>query len=275
MKSNKVLSNDSLKGLDDRIKALEKFQGLIRTIGIVLAFLGLSGGGVLWYGYACLKDRESMMRKDLAALQKEYQEALVNINKLKSESAALFSSALDKYDKMSESYLQLRKSVTRAAEESSLALENAGNFTSSVEQAKKAAVKAEGATEESKKILQESRVMAQKILATSTVVQESQRAIEEFVATRLKAAQNPKTEPATFEIEITGSSVTCSFVEGVSVPYSRKISGSFADTIVVVPKDSVCVVKVKGNFCDIKISKSLQGRVVVESSGSSCDVTYQ
>ena len=275
MKSHQDVDGEKLKDLDGRIRALEKFQRQVLTIGTVLAALGLTGGGLLWMGYSGLKNREVTIRNDFQGLQKEYQEALTNINKLKSENAQLFSSTIDKYDKISESYLQLRQNVTKAAEESSLALDKAGNLALSVEQANKAAMKAEESTEESKKILQESRAIAQKTVATSTVVQESQRAIEEFVATHLSANENSKVELPKFEISITGSSVTCSFVEGVSVPYSRKISGNFADTTVVVPKDSVCVVKVSGNFCKIKISKSLQGRVVVENSGASCGVTYQ
>lgn len=275
MKSHKNIDGEELKGLDGRIRVLEKFQRNVLMIGTVLAALGLTGGGLLWMGYRGLKNREVTIRNDLLGLQKEYQEALTNINKLKSENAQLFSSALDKCDKISESYLQLRQNVTKAAEESSLALDKAGNLALSVEQANKAARKAEESTEESKKILQETRAIAQTTLATSTVVQESQRAIEEFVATHLSANENSKAELAKFEIVITGSSVTCSFVEGVSVPYSRKISGNFANTTVVVPKDSVCVVKVSGNFCRIRISKSLQGRVVVENSGSSCEVIYQ
>ena len=242
--------------------------------GTVLAAFGLTGGGLLWMGYSGLKNREVTIRNDLLGLQNEYQEALTNINKLKSENAQLFSSALDKYDRISESYLQLRQNVTKAAEASSLALDKAGNLALSVDQANKAARKAEESTEESKKILQEARAIAQKTLATGTVVQESQRAIEEFVATHLSANEKYKAELVKFEITITGSSVTCSFIDGVSVPYSRKISGNFADTTVVVPKDSVCVVKVSGNFCKMRISKSLQGRVVVENSGSSCEVIY-
>ena len=262
------------KSLEDRLAAVEKFVSILKWSGSLLTIFGLSAGGVLWFGYNGLKEQEIKIRKDFSGLQKEYCEAQENINRLRAENADTFASALDKYDRMSESYLELRKNVTKASEESSVALEKAGNLVLSVEQACDAAARAEKTVADNKKLLEESRVIAEKVTAIGVTVQESQLALEEFVAKRLNEQTKKSTQVVTFTVEITGSSVTCSFVDGVSAPYSRKISGAFAETVVTVPESSICIVKVSGPFCTIKIKRLLQGRVIVEGGGSSCTVKY-
>lgn len=271
MKEVRVKKN---KSIEDRIVALEKFVSMLKLGGSLLTILGLSAGGLLWLGYNGLKEQEAKIRNDYFELQKEYCDAKDNITRLRAENADAFAAALVKYDSMAETYSELREKVSTASAESLEALEKAGNLVASVEQACDAAARAERAVVDNKKLLEESRVFAEKVNAIGVTVQESQHALEEFVATKLNNHQEEAAPATKFTVEITGSSVTCDFIDGVSVPYSRKISGSFAKTIVTVPENSICIVKVSGSFCTIKVKKSLQGRVIVEGGGGSCSVKY-
>ena len=263
------------KSLEDRIAAVEKFVFVLKLGGSFLTFLGLSAGGLLWFGYNGLKEQEVKIHNDFSRLRQEYCEAKDNINRLRAENADIFATTLGKYDKMAESYLELRKNVTKASEESSVALEKAGNLVVSVEQARDAAARAEKTVLDNNKILAESRAIAEKVNSTGISVQESQRALEEYIATNICDISRFAQQDTRFTVEITGYNATCSFISGISVPYSRKISGSYSNTVVVVPEDSLCIVKVSGSYCKITIDKSLQGRVIVEGDGRSCEVTYK
>lgn len=274
MKGRITESSKKSKSIEDRLAEVEKVVSAVKLGGAILSILGISLGGALWIGYSGLKNQEIEMRTKLTGLQKEYREAQDHINKLRTENADVFAAAIDKYDKMAESYLELRKNVTKASNESSMALEKAGSLVASVEQACDAAARAEKAVADNNKILDESRVIAEKVNAIGVAAQESQHALEEYIATKFDDKLHSAQQSTQFTVEITGYSATCSFIKGVSVPYSRKISGSFTDTVVVVPENSICIVKVSGSYCEIKIEKSLQGQVIVEGKGHSCEVTY-
>lgn len=271
MMSKNTVKND----IESRIVAIEKGIKYFKLIGTCLAALGLSLGGVLWHGYGKLKESEASLSKDFANLQHEYFTAQEKINDLKAESARVFSSSLDRYDKMSESYLELRKNVTKASEEASLALTKAGDLSRAVVDSIRAAERSEKAMNENAKILEDVKNESKKASSSCVAIQDAQRALEEYLGKVIKDRSTEKSSaPSIFTVEISGSSSTCTFIDGVSVPYSRKISGSFSNSIVIVPENSVCIVKVRSAFCEVKIKQKLQGRVIVDSSGSSCDVRY-
>ena len=258
--------------IENRLVAIEKMMFLVKIIGASFAIIGTSAGGILWYGYSKLKEREVLIRGDFEALQLEYQKARDNINALKAENSKIFSSALDKYDKMSESYLELRKNVTKASEVAALAFAKSGDLVQSVEQSKTAAEKSEKAVTDNYRILGETQEKYRQVVAVCAGMQETQRALEKYLAKKFQ--DTTKKTITSFTVDVSGSSSTCTFIAGESIPYSRSVGGSFTDTTIVVPPNSICIVKVRSSFSTIRIKKELQGRVIVENTGSSCDVKY-
>lgn len=259
----------SEKSLEKRITTIEKSMLVLKVGGIVLAVIGISAGGVLWKGYGTLKEKEQSVFNDYVKLQDTYQEALQQINSLKAENAKVFSSSLDKFDKMSESCLELRQKVTTASEEASKAMQKAGNLVKAVELACESAKKADEAAKDNARILDEVKNKSAQIEALSTSVRESQRALEVYLADKISHRSNKP-----FEIVFSGFCSTCTFFEGASVPYSRKIQGDNLSSVVAVPPGESCVVKFDGDNCCIRIQSKLQGRVIVDGGGFNSRVEY-
>lgn len=269
-------------GLDERVAKLERAYRIIQLVGVVLGIFGISGGAILWYGYSSLKDKESEIKNDYNKLCLDSQKAADRITgiwekigeaekdfcALKKDNAKILSDALDKYSALSDAYLELKEKVTKANEAASTALSRAGELIAAVETATSAAAKSENASQSNAAILKQAQGVAQEIKASFSAMQDSQRALEAYLSSKILDKERE------FTVEITGSSSNCSFISGESIPYSRKIGGSFSKSVVVVPKGSICKVKVTASFCDLTIQKELQGRVIVEGNGSSCEVRY-
>lgn len=269
-------------GLDERVAKLERAYRIIQLVGVVLGIFGISSGAILWYGYSSLKDKESEIKNDYNKLCLDSQKAADRITgiwekigeaekdfcALKKDNAKILSDALDKYSALSDAYLELKEKVTKANEAASTALSRAGELIAAVETATSAAAKSENASQSNAAILKQSQGVAQEIKASFSAMQDSQRTLEAYLSSKILDKERE------FTVEITGSSSNCSFISGASIPYSRKIGGSFSKSVVVVPKGSICKVKVTASFCDLTIQKELQGRVIVEGNGSSCEVRY-
>ena len=120
-------NSKSEKSLEDRVSSLEASMSRLLIAGGVLALFGLSAGGLLWSGYASLRDKEISVRNDFSQLEKDYAAAQENIASIKAENVRIFTEALDKYDKMSQSYLELRTKVLCANEAAEDALRKAGD----------------------------------------------------------------------------------------------------------------------------------------------------
>lgn len=262
------------QGLDKRVTSIEKDMFILKVGGVVLAVLGISAGGILWKGYDALKEKEQAVFNDYDRIQDTYQEALRQINSLKAENAKVFSSSLDKFDKISESYLELRQKVTEASEEASKAMKKAGDLSKAVELAAKSAQVADAAAKANAQILEDVKNKALQVEALSTSACESQRALEAFLSLKLAALNSKQTSNKPFEIVFSGFNSTCTFVEGASIPYSRKISGDHISSVVTVPPNEVCVVKLNGDHCHVRIQARLQGRVIVEGGGFNSRVEY-
>ncbi len=254
---------------EKRLKALEKTMSILKVGGIVLTVIGISAGGLLWKGYDALKKREQAVFDDYSKLQDMYQDALKEINSLKAENAKVFSNSLDKFDKMSESYLELRQKVTLASEEASTAMHKAGDLSQAVELACKAARAADAAAKDNARILGEVKNKALQVEAVSAAARESQRALEVFLSDKITKRSNKP-----FEIVFSGFNSTCTFMEGASLPYSRKIHGDHLSSVVIVPPDEACVVKLSGDHCRVRIQAKLQGRVIVDGGGFNSHIEY-
>ena len=269
-------------GLDIRVSKLESVYRRIQFVCVALGVLGISGGTILWYGYSSLKDKEREIRNDYNKLWLDSQKAADRITDiwekisdaekdfcaLKKDNAKVLSDALDKYSALSDAYIELKGKVTKANDVASTALSRAGELIISVEKAASAAAKSENASQTNVVILKQTQKVATEVKASFAAMQDSQRALEAYLSGKIADKERE------FTVEISGSSTHCSFVSGESIPYSRKIGGSFSRSVVVVPKNSICRVKVSASFCDISIQRELQGRVIVEGSGSSCSVRY-
>ena len=254
---------------EKRLTSLEKAMFVLKVGGIVLAVIGISAGGLLWKGYDVLKEKEQTVFSDYSRLQDMYQEALKEINALKAENAKVFSSSLDKFDKMSESYLELRQKVTLASEEASKAMHKAGDLSKAVELACKSAETADAAAKDNARILEEVKTKALRVEALSKAACESQRALEVFLSDKFSKRNNKP-----FEIVFSGFNSTCTFMEGASVPFSRNIHGDHLSSVVIVPPDETCVVKLRGDHCRVRIQAKLQGRVIVDGGGFNSHVEY-
>ena len=218
-------------GLDERIAKLERAYRIIQLVGVVLGIFGISGGAILWYGYSSLKDKESEIKNDYNKLCLDSQKAADRITGiwekigeaekdfcvLKKDNAKILSDALDKYSALSDAYLELKEKVTKANEAASTALSRAGELIAAVETATSAAAKSENASQSNAAILKQAQGVAQEIKASFSAIQDSQRALEAYLSSKILDKERE------FTVEITGSSSNCSFISGESIPYSRKI----------------------------------------------------
>ena len=268
-------NSKSEKSLEDRISSLEASMSRLLIAGGVLALFGLSAGGLLWSGYASLRDKEISVRNDFSQLEKDYAAAQENIASIKAENVRIFTEALDKYDKMSQSYLELRTKVLCANEAAEDALRKAGDLTKAVGLAKESADQSAAIANKNATILSDVRTQAQQIGTACTLVRDMQSAMEAYLADKLKQLDGQRAvKMATFEVSVTGFQSTCTFVNGKSIPYPRTIGGSYSNSTVVVPENSVCLVKTIGSYSEVRIHESIRDRVIVETKGFQNRVSY-
>ena len=255
--------------LEDRVEKLELHISFLKWGAFVLALFGASAGGLLWSGYQSLKDEAEEVRSQYESVKQDCALARQNVLDVKTESAKVMATSLEEYEKLAVANLELRKTALKANADALEAIERAGQSSVAVATATASSSKAERAVEENAKILNEIKKMGQEASAIGSGVREAQRALEAYLARRIPSQGIQK-----FTVDISGFQATCSFVDGESIPYQRSIAASHSNSVVVVPPNTVCIVKVTGSHCRICIQSAIKDRVIVEGSGFSLKTSY-
>lgn len=255
--------------LEDRVKKLELHISFVKWGAFVLALFGASAGGLLWCGYQSLKDEAEKVKSQYESVKQDCALARQTVVDVKTESAKVMASSLEEYEKLAAANLELRKTAFKANADALEAIERAGQLSVAVATATASSSKAEKAVEENAKILNEIKKMGQEASAIGSGVREAQRALEAYLAKRM-----PPQNVQSFIVEVTGFQATCSFVAGESIPYQRRIAADYSSSVVVVPLNTVCIVKVTGDYCRICIQSQIKNRVIVEGNGFSLKTSY-
>lgn len=100
------------------------------------------------------------------------------------------------------------------------------------------------------------------------LAQDMIRNLDEYIAKSLK------TPPQMFTVDVSGPMAKCTLVDGIGVPYPRKVAGKMANALVVVPSGCVCSVRISGKMCRIRIQSKIRNRVIVENDGKMGKVEY-
>lgn len=255
--------------LEDRVKKLELHILFVKWGAFVLALFGVTAGGLLWSGYQSLKDEAEKVKSQYESIQQDCALARQNVIDVKTESAKVMATSLEEYEKLAAANLELRKTALKANADALEAIELAGQLSVAVATATASSSKAEKAVEENARILNEIRKMGQEAPAIGSGVREAQRALEAYLAKRM-----PSQNVQRFIVEVTGFQAKCSFVTGESIPYQRRIAADYSNSVVVVPLNSICIVKVTGDYCRICIQSQIKDRVIVEGNGFSLKTSY-
>jgi len=255
--------------LEDRVKKLELHISLVKRGAFVLALFGASAGGLLWHGYQSLKDEAEKVKSQYESVKQDCALARQAVVDVKTESAKVMASSLEEYEKLAAANLELRKTALKANTDALEAIERAGQLSVAVATATASSSKAEKAVEENAKILNEIKKMGQEASAIGSGVREAQRALEAYLAKRI-----PVNNVKSFIVEVTGFHATCSFVAGESIPYQRRIAADYSSSVVVVPLNTICIVKVTGDYCRMSIQSQIKNRVIVEGNGFSLKTSY-
>lgn len=255
--------------LEDRVKKLELHISFVKRGAFVLALFGASAGGLLWHGYQSLKDEAEKVKSQYESVKQDCALARQAVVDVKAESAKVMASSLEEYEKLAAANLELRKTALKANTDALEAIERAGQLSVAVATATASSSKAEKAVEENAKILNEIKKMGQEASAIGSGVREAQRALEAYLAKRI-----PVNNVKSFIVEVTGFHATCSFVAGESIPYQRRIAADYSSSVVVVPLNTICIVKVTGDYCRMCIQSQIKNRVIVEGNGFSLKTSY-
>ena len=255
--------------LEDRVKKLELHISFVKRGAFVLALFGASAGGLLWHGYQSLKDEAEKVKSQYESVKQDCALARQAVVDVKTESAKVMASSLEEYEKLAAANLELRKTALKANTDALEAIERAGQLSVAVATATASSSKAEKAVEENAKILNEIKKMGQEASAIGSGVREAQRALEAYLAKRI-----PVNNVKSFIVEVTGFHATCSFVAGESIPYQRRIAADYSSSVVVVPLNTICIVKVTGDYCRMCIQSQIKNRVIVEGNGFSLKTSY-
>ena len=255
--------------LEDRVKKLELHLSFVKWGAFVLALFGVSAGGLLWRGYQSLKDEAEKVKSEYDSVKQDCALARQAVVDVKTESAKVMATSLEEYEKLSAANLELRKTAFKANADALEAIERAGQLSVAVATATASSSKAEKAVEENARILNEIKKMGQEASAIGSGVREAQRALEAYLAKRI-----PNQNIQKFTVDISGFQATCSFVDGESIPYQRSIAADYSSSVVVVPVNTVCIVKVTGDYCRICIQSRIKNRVIVEGNGFSLKTSY-
>ena len=255
--------------LEDRVKKLELHFSFVKWGAFVLALFGVSAGGLLWRGYQSLKDEAEKVKSQYDSVKQDCALARQAVVDVKTESAKVMATSLEEYEKLSAANLELRKTAFKANADALEAIERAGQLSVAVATATASSSKAEKAVEENARILNEIKKMGQEASAIGSGVREAQRALEAYLAKRI-----PNQNIQKFTVDISGFQATCSFVDGESIPYQRSIAADYSSSVVVVPVNTVCIVKVTGDYCRICIQSRIKNRVIVEGNGFSLKTSY-
>ena len=255
--------------LEDRVKKLELHRLFVKWCAFVWALFRVTAGGLLWSGYQSLKDEAEKVKSQYESIQQDCALARQNVIDVKTESAKVMATSLEEYEKLAAANLELRKTALKANADALEAIELAGQLSVAVATATASSSKAEKAVEENARILNEIRKMGQEASAIGSGVREAQRALEAYLAKRM-----PSQNVQRFIVEVTGFQAKCSFVTGESIPYQRRIAADYSNSVVVVPLNSICIVKVTGDYCRICIQSQIKDRVIVEGNGFSLKTSY-
>ena len=255
--------------LEDRVEKLELHISFVKWGAFVLALFGVSAGGLLWRGYQSLKDEAEKVKSQYESVKQDCALARQAVVDVKTESAKVMATSLEEYEKLAAANLELRKTAFKANADALEAIERAGQLSVAVATATASSSKAEKAVEENAKILNEIKKMGQEASAIGSGVREAQRALEAYLAKRIPSQNIEK-----FTVDISGFQATCSFVDGQSIPYQRSIAADYSSSVVVVPVNTVCIVKVTGDYCRICIQSQIKNRVIVEGNGFSLKTSY-
>lgn len=257
------------KSLEERIASLERLRWIV-GVGIAsFAVLGITAGSLLKVGYDGLKDREVEIRKEFERLFVESRTVAEQHNRLKEENIRIVQDAVDRCAKAADAVMELRRKITSVSDVAEQARNKSGELLEAVRRASEAAEVSKKAEAENKKLLQSVQASQAKVELACRNLEATQKAFEAYVSKRMANPQNEK-----FTITISGFSSSYTFREGDSVPFSRTFSGSHGSGIVIVPRGSICIVKICSSHCTVNIEKKLEGRVIVESSGFDSSVRY-
>lgn len=214
------------KNYAERIESLEASRRWLVVCSGLLSLFGLSLGTIIYKGYSSLKEKETELRSDYSAIQKEFIAATNDLAMVRAEGKFAALTIVNRCEELT-------------------------GLCSNI------VMKAKAANRQVETIESDCRL-----------AQDMVRGLDEFVAKNLRLA------PQKFTVNVTGVMAECTFVDGVSVPYSRAVAGKMAKALVVVPPGCVCIARPIGKMCELRIQSKIRDRVIVEGGGKMSEVKY-
>lgn len=266
---NLYAMGEKKKSLEERIASLERLRWVVCAIAAAFAGVGITGWSILRVGYDGIKEREAMVRQELDHLLEDSRSLSEEHGRLKGENARIFQDAVDRCSKAIDEVAELQRRIAAVKNVAESAKDSSEELTKAVRRASEAAEVSKKAEAENKKLLQSVQASQAKVELACRNLEATQKAFEAYVSRRIESPQNER-----FTITISGFSSSYTFREGESVPFSRTFSGSHGNGTVIVPKGSICIVRICNSHCTVNIERKLEGRVIVESSGFDSSVRY-